>query len=406
MKVNNNDKVISKGRKKKVSSIKKKSLLDYHNEKIESYKEDSVKKRIKKLEGQLEMKRKLLNELNKNRGTKVYPMIIDNSIHNIKKESNNESWVDIRVFNVRNEITELEKDIKEIKNPDNLVNYLLDSSYILKKYIELDKEENLLLTNITIKNTENINDIIKKKNDITTDYISIFYPNEKQFKILYNEINICKNCNVQYNNNVCEQCGRCSGGLEIAEEMSYKESQEYNRKPQFTYEKASHLADWLRRFTSSEGKIIPQEILDKVILEAHKERVTDLSKLYESQVKRYLKKLNLNEYYENVISIINRINKRPPFILPIEVEEKIKIMFTQIQDPFKKYKPKTRKNFLSYSYCLYQFFKILGLPEFSKYFTLLKSYDKLHQQDEIFKKIVAEMAVKDKTIDWKFFPTT
>ena len=51
-----------------------------------------------------------------------------------------------------------------------------------------------------------------------------------------------------------------------------------------------------------------------------------------------------------------------------EIEEKIKKMFQQIQDPYEKYKPPSRKNFLSYSYTLCKFFQILNLHEFAKYF--------------------------------------
>ena len=148
-----------------------------------------------------------------------------------------------------------------------------------------------------------------------------------------------------------------------------------------------------------------QQVLDKVILEAKKQRITDLNLLTEEKVKTFLKKLNLNDYYDNVIAIINRINGRPPFQLTVEIENKIKTMFRQIQEPFIKHKPPSRKNFLSYAYILYQFFKILGLNEFAKYFPLLKSADKLRQQDEIFKKIVADMAEVDKSINWVFYPT-
>jgi hypothetical protein len=204
---------------------------------------------------------------------------------------------------------------------------------------------------------------------------------------------------------VCNACGICRNTLETHEDLSYKEMQDYDYRPQFTYDKMTHLEDWLRRFQSKENRIIPQEVLDKVILEAKKERVIDLSLLTEDKVKKYLKKLNLNEYYDNIIGIINRINGRPPFTLTTEIEEKIKTMFQQIQEPFEKYKPNNRKNFLSYSYTLHKFFQILGLDEFSKYFPLLKSADKLRQQDEIFKKVVAEMALKDKSINWKFYPS-
>lgn len=413
--------------KKKNSSIKKNSILEYHKDKMNSYKKDNVTITVKKITNEIELKTRLIEELLKHKGTKVYPMIINNDIQlvpqshlkiqstyqplmlrqAIKKEYDNEAWVDLKVYNLERELTKLEEKIKEIKNPDNVANYLLDSNVLIQSYIKLENEELELLNDNdrTEEETKNLNRIIEQKNNLSNEYLKKFFPDKINLTIKFIDTLTCKHCNVQYIDNVCENCGMCSNNLDIPEDMSYKELQEYDKKPQFTYEKASHLSDWLRRFTASEGKVIPQEILDKVIMEAHKERFSDLAQLSESQVKKYLKKLNLNDYYENVISIINRINKRPPFTLPLELEEKIKIMFSQIQKPFEKYKPPNRKNFLSYSYCLHQFFKILGLPEFSKYFTLLKSYDKLRQQDEIFKKIVAEMALKDKTINWKFYPT-
>ena len=38
---------------------------------------------------------------------------------------------------------------------------------------------------------------------------------------------------------------------------------------------------------------------------------------------------------------------------------------------FEKHCPKDRKNFLSYSYCLFKFFQLLGYDEFLDSFTLL-----------------------------------
>ncbi len=220
---------------------------------------------------------------------------------------------------------------------------------------------------------------------------------------------ICSDCNVTFTiaNSylVCPLCGICKNTIEQANELSYKEKQDYDYRPQFTYDKRSHLEDWLRRFQNKEARAIPQDVLDKVILEAKKERINDLNALTEEKVKRYLKKLNLNDYYDNVIGIINRLNGRPPFTLTQEIEEKIKKMFQQIQEPYEKFKPPSRKNFLSYSYTLCKFFQILNLHEFARYFPLLKSNDKLRQQDDIFKKIVGHMSEIDKTTKWVFYPS-
>ena len=54
-------------------------------------------------------------------------------------------------------------------------------------------------------------------------------------------------------------------------------------------------------------------------------------------------------------------------------EEKLRMMFKEIQGPFMKHCPKTRKNFLSYSYVLHKFVQLLELDSFLPCFTLLKS---------------------------------
>ena len=59
----------------------------------------------------------------------------------------------------------------------------------------------------------------------------------------------------------------------------------------------------------------------------------------------------------------------------------------KIQIPFIKHCPKDRKNFLSYSYVLHKFVELLGLDEYKICFPLLKSREKLHQQDKIWKGI-------------------
>lgn len=337
---------------------------------------------------------------------------IDKEISNAKKLLLTESNRD-RMFELNELIGSMEAKKENISSGKDEIDYLLDSSEIVMKYIGLESKETVLLGNNSQSedNATELNVIAQEKRDLIDEYMIKFEPNYVSNKSIYTSDNVkCSECDefysdVEYGFLVCPSCGICLKAIDCGGSLSYKEMQDYDYRPQFTYDKSSHLSDWLRRFTAKENKSIPQDVLDKVVLEAKKERMKDLSLLTEEKVKKYLKKLGLNEYYDNIIGIINRINGRPPFVLTSAVEEKIRTMFQQIQAPFEKYKPPGRKNFLSYSYCLCQFFKILGLHEFSKYFPLLKSADKLRQQDEIFKKIVAEMAEKDKTIRWVFYPS-
>jgi hypothetical protein len=84
--------------------------------------------------------------------------------------------------------------------------------------------------------------------------------------------------------------------------------------------------------------------------------------------------------------------------MPQELEERLRIMFKDIQTPFEKHCPSERKNFLSYSYVLYKFCELLGEDEYLQYFPLLKSKEKLYNQDVLFKKICEELR-------WEFIPT-
>ncbi len=315
-----------------------------------------------------------------------------------------------RIDMLHREIVDLERQCSELRCNKDEIDYLLESSSIIMAYSELERQEQALLSTSKEQEEDKLNNILRQKRELEDDYLSKFEENYISTRNTYdNSITTCQNCNVLYEvmsgYAVCPMCGHCVHTIETNKELSYKELQDYDFRPQFTYKKDSHLDDWLRRFQAKENREIPQQVLDKVILEAKKERITDLSTLTEPQVKKYLKKLELNLYYDNVIGIISRINGRARFTLTPEIEDKIKLMFSQIQEPFERYKPKNRQNFLSYSYTLNKFFKILGLHEFANYFPLLKSADKLRQQDEIFQKIVAEMAQKDNTVNWVFYPS-
>ncbi len=81
-----------------------------------------------------------------------------------------------------------------------------------------------------------------------------------------------------------------------------------------------------------------------------------------------------------------------------ETEEKLLIMFKEIQEPFNQVCPDKRVNFLSYSFVFRKFFELLGEDELIEEFPLLKSREKLYEQDMIWKKIC-------KILDWPYIPS-
>ena len=130
-------------------------------------------------------------------------------------------------------------------------------------------------------------------------------------------------------------------------------------------------------------------------MELKKNKVTNMATLDYNKIRNILKKNKINKYYEHIPYILNRITgKSSPQLTP-ELEDKLREMFRQIQGPFLKHSPKNRKNFLSYSYVLHKFLEILGEDQYIMYFPLLKSREKLHQQEQIWEKICEDL-------NWQF----
>ena len=159
----------------------------------------------------------------------------------------------------------------------------------------------------------------------------------------------------------------------------------------FAYKRINHFNEWLAQFQAKESTEIPKEVFDKILVEIKKERITNMVKITQTKLRKILKKLKLNKYYEHVPHIINRLNGVQAPVMDRHTEEKLRMMFKEIQGPFMKHCPKTRKNFLSYSYVLHKFVQLLELDSFLPCFTLLKSREKLHQQDVIWQKICKDL---------------
>jgi hypothetical protein len=112
----------------------------------------------------------------------------------------------------------------------------------------------------------------------------------------------------------------------------------------------------------------------------------------------YLKKLNLAKFYEHKHTIASAINGVPARRIPEELETQMKKLFMDLQAPFERHCPPHRNNFLSYAYVCYQFCRLLDADEYLDMFTMLKSKDKLYQQDRMWEKITGDLK-------WQFLPT-
>jgi hypothetical protein len=165
----------------------------------------------------------------------------------------------------------------------------------------------------------------------------------------------------------------------------------------FAYKRINHFQEWLNQVQGKETTDIPEEVYDRILLEIKKQKITNLASLNSVKMKEILKKLRINKYYEHTAFIINKLNGIPIPHLSPELESVLRSMFQQIQVPFARAiragggKIAARKNFLSYGYCLHKMVQLLGHDEYLKHFPLLKSREKLHQQDVIWKRICEDL---------------
>jgi len=363
----------------------------------------------------------------------TYDMIINKA--NIKSQIQN---LEDKKFHIVNKFDEIDYYYNTIDTIDEYYNTTgtelsKDNSLVQKNIInttffnstELSKD-NQIITNTFNDN----NDIIKKNNNIQIkDLNDIFLINQNKIKsnnivintnndksklynkymqVVYNEnINdykntnsddydeICNKCNnrriINYNECllICKFCGNTDSILLKTEKSNYKDP---------LYKRINHLSELLNQFQAKESTDIDEDIYDTIKAELLRQRISNYKTLNHINMRAILKKLKLNKYYEHIQRIINKLNGVPPPTMSRETEEKLKQYFKEIQKPFSLYKPKNRKNFLSYNYIIHKLLELLELDDFLPYFPLLKSRDKLEEQDEIWEKIC-------KYKQWQFIPS-
>ena len=277
--------------------------------------------------------------------------------------------------------------------------YIIKCMPYMKLYIDESKEQT---STDNVFNAVETNGIQRK--DIFTDYL-IDVEKKNIYRHIHKDEEKCPYCdysNIIYFHNtsdaVCDSCGIVVYTI-TNEEPTYKEEQElFEKIINYSYKRENHFNEWLSQFQAQEMTTIPVEVIEQLRAELKKMKIKKVEDITHAKIRGLLKKLKWNKYYEHVPYITNILNGIKPPNMPQELEERLRIMFKDIQKPFDDNCPKDRKNFLSYSFVLYKFCELLSEDSYLRYFPLLKSTDKLYQQDVIWKMI----CVANK---WEFIPT-
>jgi hypothetical protein len=312
----------------------------------------------------------------KNKKEEHIPVQSKNNILNFfqnydKNNDNNNEELDSPTNNKNNKSLKIDSNNESENYHSNMENNYNNRAELLNKYLTLVDDTYCNFDKITTEKMVDFCQVCFKKDGKKIEKVLI--PNEGI--------------------SVCDNCGDLTHIVIDSDKPSYKDPPP--EATYFAYKKINHLNEWLNQIQALESTDIPEEIYEKIWEEIKKERIEDLSKLNYKKIRDYLKKLRLNKYYEHIPHILYKLNGLPAPKLTNEVVEVLRAMFREIQGPFNEICPPDRKNFLSYSYTLHKFVELLGLNEYKLLFPLLKSREKLHQQDIMWKKICEK-------VGWEF----
>ena len=426
---------------KKIHQDSRSSIENLHNEKMDNiFKKydtlDKKKEKLKFLKDKLQVLNQQRNGNNINMITQITKdiSILKKDIYEIENDFElidyiDKAWEFIEKFKDNDYENEFEKEDKnedknedKSKHKDNNDNYNYEDKSKHKdnndNYNYEDKVDN------KVDNKEYNNEESSKKQNENANILKFINKTGKttkgeEYNRYYDKCflnincqnnssnNYCKNCkedNFEIDSKngliICTNCGSCEQHYDYsANGMNYSDSTHIETVSQpFLYQRKNHFREWLNQLQGKEVTVIPDTVINLVLLEIKKERITNSDDITSERIKKYLKKLKLNKYYEHIPNLISKITNKPPLTITKDFEEVLLKLFDKIQEPFKKHCPKDRKNFLSYSYTLHKFSQLLGKDEYLIYFPLLKSREKLFEQEKIWRGICDDLK-------WKFVPS-
>ena len=295
-------------------------------------------------------------------------------------------------------IDAIHNDIISDMDEQDKIEYYLDNGMILNDYYSGNVNKKVEVNKGVLgyfKHIEPDEADVKQETNIINTYMSNI---DENFLSMVDEqirVDKCRLCNstMMYkminSELICEKCGFTETIVINSEKTTYKDPP--REASYFAYKRINHFNEWLAQFQAKETTEIPEEIYKNIYKEVKKNINLDIQNITPKQVREILKKLDFNKYYEHIPHVINVLNGKKAPVLSRQEEEHLRSLFNEIQLPFSKNCPQDRKNFLSYSYVLHKFCELLEYDYLLPHFPLLKSREKLQQQDKIWKFICRDL---------------
>ena len=359
--------------------------------------------------------KEFINEFAKDENNRIPEL--QNERNKIRQQLNDEEIPIELKLDLNDKLKEINFKIKEMKNKKK--EYFLDNSKYIFEYFENKK-------NISNEETPGNTNTNSSKNKIVNHFFKIKQLNDEEQKItnnsnnnivqkyLSNIDNMFLDINSYvYQTDICSFCFKgelipledegvmmCNSCYRYIPYLIENEKPSYKEPPKevcfYAYKRINHFKEILAQFQGKETTQIPHDVIENIKLQIKKERI-ELTEISNIKTKEILKKLGYNKYYEHIPFIKDKLGIKPP-IMTSELEETLCNLFIELQSPYSKFCPDDRVNFLNYYYTAYKLCELLGEEQYLSHFPMLKDKEKRVEQDNIWKKICAEL-------NWEFIPT-
>ncbi len=367
----------------------KKTPKTQHNIKDSNTLEIKHRQKVKQIETKKKSTDKIIHSLNK----------INDELNKIDKMREESIIFDLeKRADLLNQKKKLEEELEYMNyNVDEINYYDLTGDLLTEYYTIRDTKQTTEIKNILeyLKPNSNLKKPIGNTKAILFDKFCQRIEGIRVNKdVGSNRIKYCEECNVEKilviedSSYICPDCGDMEFII-IDEDKQIKEYSPYRR--------INHFKEWLNQLQAKEITEISEEIFQNIVNELNKYKNIDINTIGRDKMQDILKKLGYNKLYEHIPFILNKLIGVDPPKIDRSTEERFIEMFTIIQEPWETYKPKGRKNFLSYPYILYKFSELLERDDLLNFFPMLQP-QKLMEQDLIWQKFC-------KHLKWEYYPT-
>jgi hypothetical protein len=304
-----------------------------------------------------------------------------------------------------------EDRIIAIKDKTEYSDYLLDAIQYLNIHHALTSD--IIRAKHTHKSTDLVSLQVKlqKLNEQTRinsyEYTKRFFPGlirniDKQVHTQTVDMIECVECKgeigeIENSICVCLDCGLVAQvGYSMRDPSANLNWDDLKNAPgrQYTYRRLNHFREYLRQIQGKSRATIPLEIYEEVTAEFKKSMVRK-ELIKPTLVKTKLKKIGKSKWYEHAEAIAAKISTvYKPINIDPSHEEKLCLMFIQLEAPFEKIKhlvKKSRKNFLSYPFAYFKLNELNGWDAYNSNCVLLKSVTLINRQDKWWNLVMNEL---------------